>query len=110
MTADIITNNAKEVIIQIKISLESSMLKTEDNIQQSLNQAGCLATKFALSQFDSNGDPIQINGNKYTSKGLIEKIYQTPYGEIKLPRNVYQSSQGGKTYCPLEKDAIDVRR
>ena len=105
MKANIISKNQKEVVLQVKISLESTMLKTEESIQQSLNQAGCLATEIALSQYDSNGDPIMVNGLKYTSKGQIEKIYQTPYGEIRLHRHVYQCSQGGKTYCPLEKDA-----
>jgi len=33
------------------------------------------------------------------------KVYQTPYGEINVERHVYQSSEGGQTYCPLETDA-----
>jgi len=33
-----------------------------------------------------------------------KKVYETPYGKIELTRHVYQSSQGGKTYCPLEID------
>ena len=49
------------------------MLKTEENIQQALNQAGFLATQTLLSNFDSNGDPINVDGIKYTSKGQIEK-------------------------------------
>ena len=105
MEASIVSKNEKEITIQFKITLESSMLKTEESLQQSLNQAGCLATKTVLSSYDTNGDPIMVNDLKYTSKGQIEKIYQTPYGEVKLNRHVYQSSQGGKTYCPLEKDA-----
>jgi len=105
MKANIISTNEKEVVLQVKISLESTMLKTEESIQESLNQAGCLATEIVMSHYDSNGDPIMVNGLKYTSKGQIEKIYQTPYGEIRLHRHVYQCSQGGKTYCPLEKDA-----
>ncbi|MCK5520562.1 MAG: ISKra4 family transposase [Candidatus Marinimicrobia bacterium] len=105
MGASIVSKSDKELVIQINVTLESSMLKTEESIQQSLNQAGCQATKMALSNYDSNGDPIMVHDLKYTSKGLIEKKYQTPYGEIKLHRNVYQSSQGGKTYCPLENDA-----
>jgi len=105
MKANIISKNKEEVVVQVKISFESTMLKTEESIQQTLNQAGCLATEIALSQYDTNGDPIMVNGLKYTSKGQTEKIYQTPYGEIRLHRHVYQCSQGGKTYCPLEKDA-----
>ncbi len=105
MKASLVSKNEKEIVIQIKVALEPGMLKTEENIQSSLNLAGGLATKLALSDYDSIGDPIMVNDLKYTSKGLIEKTYQTPYGEIKLHRHVYQSSQGGKTYCPLENDA-----
>ncbi len=97
MKANIISKNTKEVVLQVKISLESTMLKTEESIQQSLNQAGCLATEIALSHYDTTGEPLLVNGAKYTSKGHIEKMYQTPYGEIHLYRHVYQASQGGKT-------------
>jgi hypothetical protein len=31
--------------------------------------------------------------------------HQTPYGEAIVARHVYQTSQGGATFCPLERDA-----
>ena len=34
-------------------------------------------------------------------QGLIE----TPYGAISIDRHVYQSAQGGSTFCPLERAA-----
>jgi hypothetical protein len=37
--------------------------------------------------------------------GLFNKIYHTPFGEVKIQRHLYQSSEGGKTFCPLEKAA-----
>jgi hypothetical protein len=42
---------------------------------------------------------------KMTSMGLLSKCYQTPYGEIEIERHVYQTSKGGTTFCPLERDA-----
>src|SRR5205085_9833655 len=33
------------------------------------------------------------------------KTYQTPYGEATVARHVYQTSEGGATFCPLERDA-----
>jgi hypothetical protein len=108
MKTDIISSSKDEIVIQVSIPLASGMLKTEESIQQSLNKAGCLATQAALSRFDTNGDPIEVNGERYTTKGQIEKIYQTPYGEIKVPRHVYQGTKGGKTYCPLEKGAKTI--
>lgn len=40
-----------------------------------------------------------------TSKGKVGKRYETPYGAVDLERHVYQSSRGGKTYCPLDDKA-----
>jgi hypothetical protein len=40
-----------------------------------------------------------------TSKGLVPKEYQTPYGSVTIPRHVYQTSDGGRTYCPLDEHA-----
>lgn len=42
---------------------------------------------------------------KLTTKGPIEKQYQTPYGVATVARHVYQAPQGGPTYCPLDRDA-----
>lgn len=39
------------------------------------------------------------------TKGEQSKAYQTPYGEVVVERHVYQRSGGGKTYCPLEREA-----
>ena len=35
----------------------------------------------------------------------MPKEYQTPYGATTVERHVYQSSKGGKTFCPLERNA-----
>jgi hypothetical protein len=81
------------------------MLSTEEAIQQGLNQAGLLATDYALSRFDTDGTPIEIDKKKYTSKGQLSKTCQCPFGEFELFRHVYQSNEGGSTYCPLDNDA-----
>jgi len=105
MKAKIISKNKKGITVQIEIPFKKTMLETEESIQDSLNHAGSLATEVALSDHDTDGSPIMVDGVKHTTKGLVEKIYQTPYGEIRLPRHVYQNYRGGKTCCPLEKDA-----
>ena len=42
---------------------------------------------------------------KFTSKGKVEKEYQTPYGASKVSRHVYQRIRGGETFCPLDQKA-----
>jgi len=81
------------------------MLEGEKQIETALNEAGTVASGELLKQFDSDGSAIQVGSIKLTSKGQIEKSYQTPYGETRLARHVYQSPQGGSTYCPLEHHA-----
>jgi hypothetical protein len=93
------------VTISIKIPLLRSMLSGEEVIQQAVNMIGAIATQEQLKQFDTDGSMIEVGGIRFTSKGLVNKEYQTPYGPIAIERNVYQTSAGGATYCPLEREA-----
>ena len=105
MTASIVARSAAAFTIQVEIPYASSMLDFEEAIQTGLNEAGTLATTEALQQFDADGSPITVGDTKLTSKGKLTKEYQTPYGVAPVERHVYQSSRGGKTYCPLDRDA-----
>jgi len=58
-----------------------------------------------LKRFDTDGSPIIIGDTTLTTKGTVDKEYQTPYGATTVSRHVYQSSKGGKTFCPLEREA-----
>ncbi len=105
MAAVVVERQESSITIQIQVPLSRSMLDTEAAIQQALNEAGVLATTAALEHFDTDGSAIDIGGTRWTSKGQEPKIYQTPYGEATVARHVYQTSQGGATFCPLERDA-----
>lgn len=106
MSAAIVSETGSELTLRITIKLDpNSMLTSEENIRESLNAAGCLATSKALAQFDTDGTPIVIGNTKLTSRGKIHNTYQSIWGEAGLERHVYQSSKGGKQYVPLEKDA-----
>jgi hypothetical protein len=56
------------------------MLVAENATCDALNQAGTLATANFLKRFDTDGSPIVIGQTKLTSKGTVDKEYQTPYG------------------------------
>ena len=110
MNATIVKTDAKSITVQVIIPIPEGkchigMLEREELIQHGINQAGMVATEYALSQFDTDGSPITVKGRKHTSKGAVPKSYQTPYGEIMLCRHVYQTNAGGCTFCPLENDA-----
>lgn len=105
MPATLIERQETSVTIQVTIPLTRSMLDTEQAIQQALNQAGVLASAEALEQFDTDGSALLFGSTRWTSKGQEPKTYQTPYGEVSVPRHVYQTAEGGTTFCPLERDA-----
>jgi hypothetical protein len=104
MSATIVESDTNSVTIQITIPFEGSMLASEESIQTQLNEAGVLASGKALAQFDTDGSPLALGGVVYTSKGRQPKSYQSPYGKVSIARHVYQSSEGGATFCPLEVD------
>ena len=104
MGAQLLSIEGSQVTIEVTIDLSRSMLTSEENIQQSLNDAGCIATEAALKYLDTDGSAIEIAGEVMHTKGEQPKAYQTPYGEVVVLRHVYQRSGGGKTYCPMERE------
>jgi hypothetical protein len=105
MNATIIARTPTSFTLQLEVPYSDSMLDFEETLQERLNDAGVVATAEGLKQFDTDGSPITVGPVKFTSKGPIEKDYQTPYGVATVARHVYQSPEGGPTYCPLDRDA-----
>jgi hypothetical protein len=105
MTATITHDLADSLTIQVVIPFNRSMLDAEEAICDALNEAGTLASHNFLKRFDTDGSPIIIGDTTLTTKGTVDKEYQTPYGATTVSRHVYQSSKGGKTFCPLERSA-----
>ena len=105
MSTTITNRDEKGFKMEITIPYGKTILEAEEIILQSINEAGSLATGEILQQFDTDGSPIIVGGQKWTSKGQSQKTYETPYGKTQIKRHVYQNSQGGKTYCPLDVQA-----
>jgi hypothetical protein len=105
MSVSLIRKTQDTLTLQIEIPLSKSMLEGESLIQDALNKAGTLATGELLRQFDTDGSPIELGPVKMTTKGLVPKQYQTPYGVAEIARHVYQTSEGGATFCPLDREA-----
>jgi hypothetical protein len=105
MGAQLLGIEGTQVKIEVTIELSRSMLRSEESIQASLNEAGRIATLSALKYLDTDGSAIEIGGVVMRTKGEQSKAYQTPYGEVIVNRHVYQRSGGGKTYCPMERES-----
>jgi hypothetical protein len=105
MNATIVARTPTSFTLQVEVPYNGSRLDFEETLQQRLNAAGVVATAEGLKQFDTDGSPITVGPVQLTTKGPVEKEYQTPYGVATVARHVYQSPQGGPTYCPLDRDA-----
>jgi hypothetical protein len=105
MTAHVTRQIDDSITIEVTLPLTGSMLQAEEAIQDTLNEVGLLATEEKLKRFDTDGSPIQLGSVRMTSKGQFAQDYETPYGSVAVLRHVYQTSEGGKTFCPLEENA-----
>ena len=106
MSTTIISQTGGKLVLQIEISLEGSMMRMEENIQDALNDAGRIATGKALETFDTDGSPIVMGKTKLTArKKKINQQYETPFGKVNVHRHLYQTNEGGPTYCPMEDAA-----
>jgi hypothetical protein len=105
MAVSIVKQNNDFITLEVTIPFNRSILDSENAIQEAVNQIGSIATGELLKTFDTEGEDIILGAVKMTSKGLSNKSYQTPYGEIEVERHIYQAAIGGSTFCPLEREA-----
>ena len=82
-----------------------SLLRLEEQIQEAVNAVGVAAMREMLPRFDDAGPAFVKDGRNWTTKGKVNKIYETAWGEVMVERHVYQTSAGGATLCPFETKA-----
>lgn len=111
MPAELKRNSDNSITVSVTFKPGRTMLESEELVQQAVNKVGAVATAECLKGFDTDGSPIIIGGKKWTARHrrAVAKTYETPYGKVPVERHVYQSSAGGKTYCPMEHAARIVR-
>jgi len=107
--ATVVKRSGEEVTVEVTVRLSGTLLDMETAIQEASNAVGCCMSEEALKQFDTDGSAIRVGEIKFTARGRDPKEYQTPYGAVQVERYVYQSSRGGRIYCPLEHQARIVR-
>ncbi|MGA8008349.1 MAG: ISKra4 family transposase [Thiomonas sp.] len=107
--ATVVKRSGDEVTVEVTVRLSGTLLEMEGAIQEASNALGRCVTEEALRQFDTDGSAMRVGEIKLTARGRDSKEYQTPYGAVQIERYVYQSSRGGRIYCPLEHQARIVR-
>jgi hypothetical protein len=107
--ATVVRRSGEEVTVAVTVRLSGSLLEMEGAIQEATNAVGRCVTEEALKRFDTDGSAIRLGEIKLTARGRDPKVYQSPYGEVQVERYVYQSSRGGRIFCPLEHQGRIVR-
>lgn len=79
MSSKLIKQEGNKLILQLEVELDpSSMLNSEEQIAQALNEAGVDLSQAALKQFDTNGEAIEVGGERFSSKGHQKKNTRRP--------------------------------
>ena len=109
VVVQVVRRSGDEVTVEVTVRLSGSLLEMEGAILEASNAVGRCATEEALGRFDTDGSPMRVGETKLTARGRNPKVYQSPYGEVQVERYVYQTSRGGRIYCPLEHQARIIR-
>lgn len=80
-------------------------LDLERGLQRALNGVGRAVMTEALGRYDTEGEPVRLGPFAMTSKGRSPESYKSLFGPVDIERHVYQTSDGGRTFCPLEQSA-----
>ena len=107
--AKVVRRTGTHVTVEVTVDLQGTLLEMEGAIQEASNAVGRCVTEEALRRFDTDGGAIRLGAMKLTARGRDPKDYQSPYGVVRLERYVYQSSRGGRIYCPLEYQGRIIR-
>ena len=81
------------------------LLEAESNLQRLLNATAVSVMGEMLSCHDTHGEPLQHHRQTWTSKGKSPQTYQCHGGPVTVERHLYQTSEGGATWCPMEDRA-----
>ena len=79
MGSKIIKRSGSKITLELEVELDpNSMLNSEEQIQQAINEAANQLTGQALKQFDTDGRAIEVKDKKLTSKGRVKKNTKRP--------------------------------
>lgn len=111
ITTDVEVDGARVMDIHLRVVLPkggADFNEWEVALADSFNEAGLAATTEAIKGLDTRGEPLQAGGRKWTSKGELSFVVETPYGQAAFQRHVYQTSAGGETRAPANERAALV--
>ena len=64
MPVKIVSEDGKNLTLQVTVDISGSMLEAEEKIMAACNALGSLSTEKALTRFDTDGTPIKMGQKK----------------------------------------------
>jgi hypothetical protein len=96
--------NYVEIRIRKRVGEGGSFLKWEEELAIDLQKACQYGTLAEAQSRDTQGEAlVDENGTKWTTKGQILSVLESPGGPVPIYRHVYQPSCGGTTRCPMDE-------
>jgi hypothetical protein len=71
-------------------------------LQEALAAAGVAALRTFLQACETTRPTVTVDHTLYRWKQVSEKTFLTPFGPMRLARNLYQADRGGPAYVPLD--------
>ncbi len=88
------------------LDLESLTPQLAEQVTSGLGEAfkacGIAALRTFLEAYEVDEAPKQVENVLYRFKQQSEKTFLTPFGKMKLSRNLFQADEGGPSYVPLD--------
>lgn len=66
------------ITLTLKFKPEGDLMDQETALQIGLQEAGRVIMEEAIKSFDTNGNPIVVDNEQYTSRGLEKKLIKRP--------------------------------
>jgi hypothetical protein len=85
-------------------SRQASFYVGEVQVRDLLQVIGRALTRELLRSKEVTAPRLEHEGQVYYRREATPGRYQTLYGEVIVERHLYQSSAGGETVCPLERN------
>jgi hypothetical protein len=85
-------------------SRQASFYAGEVQVRELLQVIGQALTIELMRSKEVTAPRLEHEGQTYYRKATTPGHYQTLYGEVVVERHLYQSSAGGETICPLERN------
>jgi hypothetical protein len=76
--------------------------RMSSGLQQALARAGVAGYRSFLQAFEVQEDVVRANGEVFRFKGVREKRFLTPFGEMVIGRRCFQNKSDTKGHVPLD--------